>query len=91
MLTEHEITLRVRYQETDGQKRLHHANYFNYFEMGRVELLRGLEDAGADGDLDLAAESCNGHRHTGARVEVVPLAVQEVVWPDADCDEQIAR
>jgi acyl-CoA thioester hydrolase len=40
MLTEHEIQLRVRYQETDGQGRLHHTNFFNYFEMGRTELLR---------------------------------------------------
>ena len=40
MLTEHEILIRVRYQETDGQGRLHHANYANYFEVGRVELLR---------------------------------------------------
>jgi acyl-CoA thioester hydrolase len=40
MLTEHEIEIRVRYQETDGQARVHHANYFNYFELGRTELLR---------------------------------------------------
>ncbi len=40
MLTEHEIEIRVRYQETDGQGRVHHANYVNYFEIGRVELLR---------------------------------------------------
>ncbi len=36
----HEITFRVRYQETDAQGRVHHANYFTYFEMGRVEMLR---------------------------------------------------
>jgi acyl-CoA thioester hydrolase len=40
MLREHEIEIRVRYQETDGQGRLHHANYFTYFELGRTELLR---------------------------------------------------
>lgn len=40
MLTQHEITIRVRYQETDAQARVHHANYITYFEMGRVELLR---------------------------------------------------
>jgi acyl-CoA thioester hydrolase len=40
LLPQHEIELRVRYQETDGQGRLHHANYLNYFEVGRVELLR---------------------------------------------------
>ncbi len=36
----HEIQFRVRYQETDAQGRVHHANYFTYFEMGRVEMLR---------------------------------------------------
>jgi acyl-CoA thioester hydrolase len=40
MLREHEIEIRVRYQETDGQGRLHHANYFTFFELGRTELLR---------------------------------------------------
>ena len=40
MLTVHEIEIRVRYQETDGQGRVHHANYFTYFEQGRTELLR---------------------------------------------------
>lgn len=36
----HEIQLRVRYQETDAQGRVHHSNYFNYFEVARVEMLR---------------------------------------------------
>lgn len=40
MLTDHHIEIRVRYQETDGQGRVHHANYLTYFEMGRVELMR---------------------------------------------------
>jgi acyl-CoA thioester hydrolase len=42
MLKEHEIEIRVRYQETDGQGRLHHANFFTYFELGRTELLRAV-------------------------------------------------
>lgn len=49
----HHETIRVTYQETDGQRRVHHANYLNYFERGRVEMLRAagvsyksLEDAG---------------------------------------------
>ena len=53
MLTQHEIEIRVRYQETDGQGRVHHANYPTWFELGRVELLRAaghsyreLEEAG---------------------------------------------
>ena len=36
----HQIAIRVRYQETDAQGRVHHSNYANYFEMGRVEMLR---------------------------------------------------
>jgi acyl-CoA thioester hydrolase len=52
-LASHTIRLRVRYHETDGQRRTHHANYLHYFERGRVEMLRAaglsykaLEDAG---------------------------------------------
>ncbi len=48
-----EISIRVRYAETDRMGLLHHANYFVYFEMGRTELLRkrgmsyrDVEDAG---------------------------------------------
>jgi acyl-CoA thioester hydrolase len=36
----HEIPFRVRYQETDGQGVVHHANYLTWLELGRVELLR---------------------------------------------------
>ncbi len=49
----HEISIRVRYAETDRMGLLHHANYFVYFEMGRTEMLRQsgqsyreVEDAG---------------------------------------------
>jgi acyl-CoA thioester hydrolase len=35
-----EITVRVRYAEADPMGYLHHATYFEYFEMGRTELLR---------------------------------------------------
>jgi acyl-CoA thioester hydrolase len=40
MLTQHEIEIRVRYEESDPMGYLHHANYFTYFEIGRTELLR---------------------------------------------------
>jgi acyl-CoA thioester hydrolase len=40
MLTEHQITFRVRYPETDGMGVVHHSRYFQYLEMGRIELLR---------------------------------------------------
>lgn len=36
----HETTIRVRYQETDAQRRVHHANYLTYFEAARTEMLR---------------------------------------------------
>jgi acyl-CoA thioester hydrolase len=48
-----EITIRVRYAETDRMGLLHHSNYLVYFEQGRTELLRAqglsyrdLEDQG---------------------------------------------
>jgi acyl-CoA thioester hydrolase len=48
-----EITIRVRYAETDRMGLVHHANYLIYFEQGRTELLRSqglvykdLEDQG---------------------------------------------
>ncbi len=53
LLDPHRCEIRVRYHETDGQRRVHHANYLNYFERGRVEMLRAaglsykdLEDSG---------------------------------------------
>jgi acyl-CoA thioester hydrolase len=48
MINTHEITIRVRYQETDGQGRVHHANYLKWFEMGRIELLRAAGHSYAD-------------------------------------------
>lgn len=35
-----DIALRVRYAESDPMNYLHHSKYFEYFEMGRTELLR---------------------------------------------------
>jgi acyl-CoA thioester hydrolase len=53
MLSSHDVTVRVRYAETDRMGLLHHANYFVYFEMARTEVLRQrgisyreIEDAG---------------------------------------------
>jgi acyl-CoA thioester hydrolase len=37
-----EISIRVRYAETDRMGLLHHANYLVFFEQGRIELLRSL-------------------------------------------------
>jgi len=37
-----EVALRVRYAETDQMGVVYHANYFVWFEVGRVEFLRDL-------------------------------------------------
>jgi acyl-CoA thioester hydrolase len=42
MPVEHTISIRVRYPEVDAMGYLHHSRYLQYFEMGRVELLRSL-------------------------------------------------
>lgn len=44
----HTIEIRVRYPEVDAMGYLHHSRYLQYFEMGRVELLRSLGHAYAD-------------------------------------------
>lgn len=41
-MVEHEIEIDVRYYETDGQGVVHHANYFQYFELARVEMLKAM-------------------------------------------------
>jgi acyl-CoA thioester hydrolase len=38
----HDATVRVRYAETDQMGVVYHANYFLWFEVGRVELMRAL-------------------------------------------------
>lgn len=38
----HETKLRVRYAETDQWGTVYHSNFFIWFEVGRVELLRSL-------------------------------------------------
>jgi len=40
LATEHEIKVRVRYADTDTMQVAYYANYFVWFETGRVELFR---------------------------------------------------
>jgi acyl-CoA thioester hydrolase len=42
MIEYHDATVRVRYAETDQMGVVYHANYFVWFEVGRVELIRAL-------------------------------------------------
>ncbi len=41
-MIQHETTLRVRYAETDQMGYVYYGNYFTYYEVGRVELIRYL-------------------------------------------------
>ena len=47
-LAKHTLTLRVRYPEVDGMGYVHHSRYLQYFEIGRVELLRSFGNSYAD-------------------------------------------
>lgn len=40
MLNYHDVTIRVRYVETDQMGVVYHSNYLIWFEVGRVELMR---------------------------------------------------
>ena len=48
LITEHILPIRVRYPEVDAMGYLHHSRYLQYFEMGRVELLRAVGHSYAD-------------------------------------------
>jgi len=41
-LPAHTLTFRVRYPECDPMGYLHHSIFLQYFEMGRIELLRAM-------------------------------------------------
>ncbi|MDO3408852.1 thioesterase family protein [Saccharibacillus sp. CPCC 101409] len=38
----HRTALKVRYQETDKMAVVYHANYLNWFEIGRTEMIRSI-------------------------------------------------
>jgi acyl-CoA thioester hydrolase len=47
-MKQHSIDIEVRYYETDGQGIVHHANYFQYFELARVQMLKAAGHHYAD-------------------------------------------
>jgi acyl-CoA thioester hydrolase len=47
-IVSHSLPLRVRYPEADPMGYLHHSVYLQYFEMGRIELLRTMGHSYAD-------------------------------------------
>jgi acyl-CoA thioester hydrolase len=48
MFNSHTISIKVRYTEVDAMGYLHHSRYLQYFEMGRIELLRAAGFSYAD-------------------------------------------
>jgi acyl-CoA thioester hydrolase len=46
------IQIRVRYPEVDAMGYVHHSRYLQYFEMGRVEILRSMGMSYADLERD---------------------------------------
>ena len=49
---QHTMLLRVRYPEVDAMGYVHHSRYLQYFELGRVELLRAMGRSYADLERD---------------------------------------
>jgi acyl-CoA thioester hydrolase len=67
-----DIRIRVRYPEADPMGKLHHSQYWVYFEMGRTELLRSaglryrdLEEQG----IYLVVARCSAAYRAPARVD----------------------
>ncbi|ADU52048.1 thioesterase superfamily protein [Thermaerobacter marianensis DSM 12885] len=59
--------LRVRFAETDAQGVVYYGNYFVYFEVGRVDLLREARGArDPDEPAAAAADRAGGRRQGGA-------------------------
>lgn len=68
----HETTVRVRYAETDRMGVVYHANYLQYFEIGRTEAMRSLgatyralEEQG----IALAVVECGLNFRAGAKYD----------------------
>lgn len=81
-LRSHTIEFRATYAETDGQRRVHHANYLNYFERGRVEMLRaaGLSyKAFEDDGLMLVVTDMQIQYHAAAEFDDLLTLTTEVV------------
>jgi acyl-CoA thioester hydrolase len=74
----HEIEIDVRYYETDGQGVVHHSNYFQYFELARVEMLKAMGHDYAELERDgvflvVHTISCKYHRPArfGDRLRII--------------------
>ncbi|MFO0788104.1 MAG: thioesterase family protein [Pirellulales bacterium] len=92
MLPDHETEIRVRYYETDAQGFVHHANYFQYFELARVEQLLALGYDYAHLERDgvlLVVNKINAKYHRPSRFgDVLRLQIRTVRARGARIDHQ---
>jgi len=73
MIEHHDVTIRVRYAETDQMGIVYHSNYLIWFEVGRVEIMRSLgfdyKQMEAEDDCYLVVAEVNCRYHHPARYD----------------------
>lgn len=80
----HEITLRVRYEETDTMQVVYYAKFFVWFEVGRIDLLRSIGLVYSDWErmgLRIPVKEAKATYHASARFDdevVVKTWISEV-------------
>jgi acyl-CoA thioester hydrolase len=71
----HDVSVRVRYAETDQMGVVYHANYLVWFEVGRVELMRALgveyKRMELDDDCQIVVADAHCRYHHPARYDEV--------------------
>jgi acyl-CoA thioester hydrolase len=87
-----ELEIRVRYAECDPMGYLHHSKYFEYFEMGRTELLRAAgfryRDLEERGVLFVVAKTACTFRRPARYDDVIKLQVRIVRQTRARIDHE---
>jgi acyl-CoA thioester hydrolase len=87
-----EIEIRVRYAECDPMGYLHHSKYFEYFEMGRTELLRAAgfryRDLEEQGVLFVVAKTACTFRRPARYDDTVKLQVRIIRQGRARIDHE---
>jgi acyl-CoA thioester hydrolase len=73
MLNYQDVTVRVRYAETDQMGVVYHSNYLIWFEVGRVELMRSLgfdyKRMELDDDTFIVVADAHCRYHVSARYD----------------------
>lgn len=87
-----ELEIRVRYAECDPMGLLHHSKYFEYFEMGRTELLRAAgfryRDLEEKGVLFVVAKTACTFKRPARYDDVLKLIVRIVRQTRARIDHE---